>query len=401
MDKFILSVSQLNCYIKSLIDEDINLNCVFLKGEISNFTNHYRSGHLYFSIKDENSVIKAIMFSSFANRLKFKLENGMNVIVRGRVSVYEATGQYQFYVEDIQPDGIGALNLAFEQLKLKLQKEGLFDVKNKKPLSKYPSKIGVITSDTGAAISDIQQILSRRYAIAELILAPVLVQGDSAPKQIIDAINKFNILNAADVIIVGRGGGSIEDLWAFNDEGVARAIASSNIPIISAVGHETDFTICDFVADLRASTPSAAAELVALNKDDIFININFLYDSMLCSMKNKINAYKSKIDVFMKCRELNSPISIIENRSINLDLNVKRLNNIFSSILLNKKEEFIELNSKLDILNPLRIMSSGYNVASSKNTSKLIKSKKDVKINEEIILNFIDGEVDCIVKEVR
>ena len=265
----VLTIAQLNRYVKSRLDADENLYNVFLVGEISNFTDHYKTGHFYFTLKDSDAQIKAVMFRQNALRVKFKPENGLKVIVRGRVSLYEAAGSYQVFVDDMQPDGVGALNLAFEQLKERLQKEGLFDEAHKKPLPRYPQRIGVITSETGAAVQDILNILGRRFPYAEVVLAPVLVQGDGAPEQMIAALQDFNRLQNADVIIIGRGGGSAEDLWAFNDENLAYAVYRSEIPVISAVGHETDFTICDFVADLRAPTPSAAAELAVPDQTEL------------------------------------------------------------------------------------------------------------------------------------
>ena len=257
----VLSVSQINFFIKSLIEGDGRMRDIYARGEISNFTDHYRSGHLYFSLKDEKSVLKAVMFSSAARRLRFCPKEGMRVIVRGRVAVYEPGGQYQFYVEEMQPDGVGALSLAFEQLKEKLAAEGLFAEEHKRPIPPFPARIGVITSPTGAAVQDIRNILSRRWPAAEIVFCPVLVQGEDAAAQLTAAVKLMNAQKAADVIIIGRGGGSAEDLAAFNDETLARAVFASKIPVISAVGHETDFTICDFVADLRAPTPSAAESL--------------------------------------------------------------------------------------------------------------------------------------------
>ena len=257
----VLSVSQINFFIKSLIEGDGRMRDIYARGEISNFTDHYRSGHLYFSLKDEKSVLKAVMFSSAAHRLRFHPKEGMRVIVRGRVAVYEPGGQYQFYVEEMQPDGVGALSLAFEQLKEKLAAEGLFAEEHKRPIPPFPARIGVITSPTGAAVQDIRNILSRRWPAAEIMFCPVLVQGEDAAAQLTAAVKLMNAQKAADVIIIGRGGGSAEDLAAFNDETLARAVFASKIPVISAVGHETDFTIADFVADVRAPTPSAAAEL--------------------------------------------------------------------------------------------------------------------------------------------
>ena len=263
----IVSVSQLNTYLKGLLDSDPNLQYVFLSGEISNLTDHYSSGHIYLSLKDSKAVIKAVMFAFNASRLRFKPQNGMKVLVRGKVSIYELSGQYQLYIEDMQPDGIGALTLAFEQLKDKLNKEGLFDPQAKKPLPKFPEKIAVITSPTGAALQDIRNILTRRWPYAEIALYPVLVQGEGASSQLTNAINMVSESDT-DVAIIGRGGGSIEDLWAFNSEELARAIFSCKVPVISAVGHETDFTICDFVSDMRAPTQSAAAELAVPHRTE-------------------------------------------------------------------------------------------------------------------------------------
>ncbi|MBO5291012.1 MAG: exodeoxyribonuclease VII large subunit, partial [Clostridia bacterium] len=255
----VYSVAQLNNYVKSVLDNDENLNHLFVTGEISNYKPHY-SGHMYMTIKDETASIKAVMFAGNASRLKFKPENGMKVIIFGTVSLFQRDGSYQLYINDMQPDGIGALNIAFEQLKKKLEAEGLFSNQYKKPIPKFPQKVGVVTSATGAAVQDIFNVLKRRYPVAEVVLRPCQVQGDGAANDIANAIKEFNKVKGADVLIVGRGGGSIEDLWAFNEEIVARAVFDSEIPVISAVGHETDVTICDFVADLRAPTPSAAAE---------------------------------------------------------------------------------------------------------------------------------------------
>ena len=261
MSQTVLTVSQVNFFIKSLLEGDGRLQNVLISGEISNFTDHYRSGHLYFSLKDDKSVLKAVMFASAARRLKFRPKDGMKVLIRGRVSVYEPSGQYQLYAEDMQPEGMGALSLAFQQLKDRLSQEGLFDADHKREIPAFPQRIGVITSPTGAAVQDILQITGRRWPLAEIILAPVLVQGEQAPGQIVEALQEMDRRRACDVIILGRGGGSLEDLWAFNEEAVARAVYACTIPVVSAVGHETDFTICDFAADLRAPTPSAAAEL--------------------------------------------------------------------------------------------------------------------------------------------
>ena len=292
----VLSVSQLNRYIKMNFDADENLANIFISGEISNFTNHYRTGHLYFTLKDDSAAVRAVMFNSSAKRLKFMPEDGMKVIARGRVSVYEASGQYQLYVDDMQPDGVGALNLAYEQLKEKLQKEGLFSELHKKPLPPYPEKVGVITSPTGAAVRDIINVLGRRFPYAEIVFCPVLVQGDGAHLQLTDAVNLFNSERAADVIIIGRGGGSIEDLWEFNDEGLARAVYNSEIPVISAVGHETDFTICDFVADMRAPTPSAAAELAVPDANELQYALSALKNRMFLNVSSGIADRRSRLE---------------------------------------------------------------------------------------------------------
>lgn len=399
-DKIILSVSQLNFYIKSLFDSDSKLNDLLIQGEISNFTDHYKSGHLYFSLKDENSVVKAVMFSGNTKRLRFMPENGMKVIVRAKASLYEVSGQYQLYVEDMQPDGIGALSLAFEQLKDKLKKEGLFNTSIKKTIPKYPKKIGVVTSDTGAAIKDIENILSRRYPIAEVILCPVLVQGEGAPRQIVDAIQRFNSIKACDVMIVGRGGGSIEDLWAFNDERVARAIYESEIPIISAVGHETDFTISDFVADLRAPTPSAAAELAVPNINDIYAEI----DSYVLSLNKEITYilenYKTDLSILSNTLKNKNPEKIIEEKRLRLDIIYSELLKAFNNKLSLYKDKFVKLNSKLNMLSPLKVLSMGYTIAIS-SAGKSIKSVNDTEINENLILKMFDGEIDCIVKNKK
>ncbi|MDE6839137.1 MAG: exodeoxyribonuclease VII large subunit, partial [Acutalibacter sp.] len=261
MSSTLLTVTQVNRFLRSLIEGDGRLADITITGEISNFTQNSRSGHMYFSLKDSQSVLKSVMFAAAARRLAFTPQDGMKVIIRGRVSVYEPSGQYQLYAETMQPDGVGALALAFDQLKERLAGEGLFDPERKRPLPSWPMRIGVVTSPTGAAVQDILQILGRRWPVAEVVFCPVQVQGDAAVPQLILAVEKLNHARACDVIIIGRGGGSMEDLWAFNNESLARTVAWSQIPVVSAVGHETDFTICDFAADLRAPTPSAAAEL--------------------------------------------------------------------------------------------------------------------------------------------
>lgn len=395
----VLTVSQLNFYIKSIIDSDVNLENIFLTGEISNFTDHYQSGHFYFSLKDKKSVVKAVMFASFARRVRFRPQNGMRVIVRGRVAVYEVSGVYQVYVEDMQPDGVGALNLAFEQLKEKLLKEGLFDTKNKKTLPKYPQKVGVITSETGAVFWDIQNVMKRRFPLAEIVFQPVLVQGDDAARQIASAIEKFNNGELCDVLIVARGGGSIEDLWAFNDENLARTIAASKIPIVSAVGHETDFTICDFVADLRAPTPSAAAELVAPDMQKLISDIEYSASYVNSLMLCRVNDYR-KILVNLTEREvLKNPKKLVNNRKLVVEALANAFKLRFGEIVSKNKEKFLISVGKLDALSPLKLMSSGYCVAFDKKNS-VINCVAQVAKNDKICVAVLDGKFDCIVKNV-
>ena len=321
----ILTVVQLNTYIKTLLDTDENLNNLYVVGEISNFTDHYRTGHYYFTLKDENAVIKCVMFRGANSRLRFKPENGMRVVVRGRVSVYERDGQYQLYADDMQPDGLGALNLAFEQLKKRLEAEGLFNAEHKQPIPRYPSRIGVITSPTGAAVRDITNVLSRRFPSSVMVFCPVQVQGDSAAGQIADAIRRFNAGPYADALIVGRGGGSIEELWAFNEEQVARAVFDSKIPIISAVGHETDFTICDFVADLRAPTPSAAAELAVPDTFEQKTLLSSLTYRMGKAVSSSIDALRRELERLKSSPGLSSPVGSVQNHRIRLDSQISAL----------------------------------------------------------------------------
>lgn len=396
MKSSVITVSQLNYYIKSLVDGDAALNSVFVIGEISNFTSHYKSGHFYFSLKDEKSIVKCVMFKTYAARVKFRPVDGMRIVVRGKVSVYEAGGQYQMYVEDMQPDGIGALNLAFEQLKDKLAKEGLFDAAKKRLLPPFPMRIGVITSPTGAAIRDIENILARRFPIAQVIVCPVLVQGEEAPVQIIDAIERFNRVRAADVLIVGRGGGSIEDLWAFNDEGVARAVAASVIPVISAVGHETDFTICDFVADLRAPTPSAAAELAVPDKTELLNHTHACFLHMRQAMVSRISHNKMQLGTLLKSHSLKSPLDIIEQRRLYVDTLCAQINSVFSKQVAEQQSRFAALSGKLHMLSPLQVLSRGYLIALA-NGDKPLKSIQEVSVGQSVQLRLSDGTLGCTI----
>lgn len=395
----VLSVSQLNRYIKMNFDVDENLANIFISGEISNFTNHYRTGHLYFTLKDDSAAVRAVMFNSSAKRLKFMPEDGMKVIARGRVSVYEASGQYQLYVDDMQPDGVGALNLAYEQLKEKLQKEGLFSELHKKPLPPYPEKVGVITSPTGAAVRDIINVLGRRFPYAEIVFCPVLVQGDGAHLQLTDAVNLFNSERAADVIIIGRGGGSIEDLWEFNDEGLARAVYNSEIPVISAVGHETDFTICDFVADMRAPTPSAAAELAVPDANELQYALLALKNRMFLNVSSGIADRRSRLEYLTSKGALKSPDEMLLNRSQRLDTAFSKMLSSYENRIGGKKVEFISAATALSKLDPMSVLMRGFAFVSDKNGKNVYSSQALAK-GDKINVRFHDGSAVCEVKEI-
>lgn len=395
----VLSVSQLNRYIKMNFDADENLANIFISGEISNFTNHYRTGHLYFTLKDDSAAVRAVMFNSSAKRLKFMPEDGMKVIARGRVSVYEASGQYQLYVDDMQPDGVGALNLAYEQLKEKLQKEGLFSELHKKPLPPYPEKVGVITSPTGAAVRDIINVLGRRFPYAEIVFCPVLVQGDGAHLQLTDAVNLFNSERAADVIIIGRGGGSIEDLWEFNDEGLARAVYNSEIPVISAVGHETDFTICDFVADMRAPTPSAAAELAVPDANKLQYALSALKNRMFLNVSSGIADRRSRLEYLTSKGALKSPDEMLSNRSQRLDTAFSKMLSSYENRIGGKKVEFISAATALSKLDPMSVLMRGFAFVSDKNGKNVYSSQALAK-GDKINVRFHDGSAVCEVKEI-
>lgn len=395
----VLSVSQLNRYIKMNFDADENLANIFISGEISNFTNHYRTGHLYFTLKDDSAAVRVVMFNSSAKRLKFMPEDGMKVIARGRVSVYEASGQYQLYVDDMQPDGVGALNLAYEQLKEKLQKEGLFSELHKKPLPPYPEKVGVITSPTGAAVRDIINVLGRRFPYAEIVFCPVLVQGEGAHLQLTDAVNLFNSERAADVIIIGRGGGSIEDLWEFNDEGLARAVYNSDIPVISAVGHETDFTICDFVADMRAPTPSAAAELAVPDANELQYALSALKNRMFLNVSSGIADRRSRLEYLTSKGALKSPDEMLSNRSQRLDTAFSKMLSSYENRIGGKKVEFISAATALSKLDPMSVLMRGFAFVSDKSGKNVCSSQALAK-GDKINVRFHDGSAVCEVKEI-
>lgn len=393
----VLTVTQLNRYVKSVIDSDYNLNCIFLTAELSNFVSNLRSGHMYFTLKDENCAVKAVMFRNNAARLKFEPFDGMNVIIRGRVSVFETTGQYQVYVDDMQPDGVGALAMSFEQLKDRLEREGLFDASHKKPIPKFPERVGVITSPTGAAVQDIIKILNRRFKCAEVVFYPAQVQGEEAVGQLIEGIRYMDAQNAADVIIIGRGGGSMEDLWAFNSEALAREVYNCKIPIISAVGHETDFTIIDFAADLRAATPSAAAELAVPDSSEQKAYINKLCSSLKNSIAAMLNSRREKLDFITDRSFLGKPEALIANERLILDKYSYSLYNLEDNLFKLRRAEFAALASKLNALSPLNVLARGYSVAYK--DEKIIKSAGEINIKDELKICFNDGAVVCDVKE--
>ena len=388
----ILTVTQLNSYARSIIEQDSNLNNVFVVGEISNYVDHYRSGHLYMSIKDSQSVISAVMFAGNALRLKFRPENGMSVIIRGRVSIYERDGKYQLYIDDMQPDGIGALSLAYEQLKEKLSKEGLFDNEHKLPIPEFPHKIGVISSPTGAAVQDVLNVLNRRYPLAEIIFAGVQVQGDSAAQSICKAIKQMNSTDA-DVIIIARGGGSVEDLWPFNNESLAYEIYNSHIPIISGVGHETDFTICDFVADLRAPTPSVAAELAVPDIKEQKFYVSSLYNSLDKYVDNYLNNLGYDLDKLINSPVLQKPDKIVDNCLDYINSLNEKLNESFKDNLTDCSSEFAILCSKLDALSPLKVLGRGYSI--TKKDGVVINRFDSLKLGDKVSIQFVDGSVNA------
>ncbi len=389
----VLSVSELNEYIKAKLETDRLLKNVTIKGEISNFTKH-SSGHLYFSLKDDNSVIRAVMFKSAAQKMIFAPENDLMVIVSGRIGAFVRDGQYQIYVESMQPEGKGALALAFEQLKRKLAAEGLFDQRFKKPLPKIPACIGVITSPTGAAVRDIINVVSRRFPYAKLLIYPALVQGAGSAQSLINAVEYFDKTRSCDVIIIGRGGGSIEELWSFNDENLARTIFKCTIPVVSAVGHETDFTICDFVSDLRAPTPSAAAELAAPDTAKLlkqFSNITVLLDKYLT---HKIDRYKSELKHLKESPALTSAGYIIDEKNMQLLRLASGLENAAQMVLKEKRIEFTEKVAKLEALNPMSVLTRGFSAVYKNDT--LIKSVDDISNEDRIKIRMKDGSFDAV-----
>ena len=395
----ILTVSQLNTYVKSLLDGDRNLSAVYVRAEISNFTNHYRTGHYYLTLKDDAAAVRAVMFRSEAARLRFMPENGMRVLVRGRVSLFPRDGQYQMYIDDMQPDGAGALHVAFEQLKKKLAAEGLFDESRKKEIPRCPMRVGVVTSATGAAVQDILNILSRRFPLTTVVLCPVSVQGKDAAPQICEAIRRMNALRAADVLIVGRGGGSTEDLWAFNEECVARAVAASEIPVISAVGHETDFTICDFAADLRAPTPSAAAELAvpdSLEERGVLYGFDM---RALRAVRHRLREERMRLDRLSGRANLHNPKAFFAPHRLVLDALSDRLDRSVQTALHRDRNRLSVLCGKLDALNPMRVLVRGYAIAEK--DGRTVTDAAALAPGDEVSLHLARGSAACTVKSIR
>ncbi len=397
MTSTILTVSQVNTYLKSVIEQDSNLQNIYITGEISNFISHYKSGHCYFTLKDENAAVKAVMFRTAASRLRFTPENGMKVLIRGSISLYERDGVYQLYCEDMIPEGIGELAAAFEQMKEKLEKMGLFRPEHKKPLPAYPERIGVVTSAGGAALQDIINVITRRYPCGQIVLESVAVQGIGAAQQIAKAIDKFNLLKGADVIIVGRGGGSAEDLWAFNEEIVALAVYNSDIPVISAVGHETDFTIIDFVSDMRAPTPSAAAELAVPDVRDVLFSLDKELDSMTECLDRILDSYRMKLLAFENILTAHSPKNSYELYSQLLTACEEKLKTLFGGRVDFYTNALVHYTSRLEASSPLRLLSRGYCIVEDENTIP-VRSIGSVSEGDKIKIIMCDGSLDCTVE---
>ena len=397
MEQKILSITQINEYIRSRMDADPMLSNIAVRGEISNYK-LYPSGHHYFTLKDEGGALKCVMFKGNAFKLRFRPENGMKIIALGKISVFPRDGAYQLYVSAMTVDGVGDLHAAFEQLKAKLAAEGLFDPAHKKPLPKYPSVIGIVTSSAGAAVHDMLRILRKRYPLTKAILLPVRVQGVEAPPEIAAAIRYANHHKLADLLIVGRGGGSIEDLWAFNDEIVARAIYNSKIPIISAVGHEPDVTISDFVADLRAATPSNAAELAVPDQDALRQTLDAVATSMATALQRQVKAARQHLRSLASSPALCSPTGYLDQKRKDVDMLSNRLVSAHIRGVERKKRRFVELTAKLDAMSPLKVMTRGYSIAQLE-SGEVLRSTQQVKPDDKIVIGVSDGKINAIVTE--
>ncbi|WP_041667337.1 exodeoxyribonuclease VII large subunit [Acetohalobium arabaticum] len=400
MQQEIMTVTELTKYIKRRLETDDLLNNLLITGEISNF-HHHSSGHMYFTLKDDNSRLKSVMFRSANQNLKFQPEDGMEVIASGYVSLYESRGQYQLYVQDLQPEGIGALHIAFEQLKEELQKKGLFAVEHKQELPQFPQKVGVITSPTGAAIRDILSVIQRRFRGVSVLVAPATVQGDKAASTLVGALEILNQQSDVDVIIIGRGGGSIEDLWPFNEEEVARAIFSSQTPVVSAVGHETDYTISDFVADVRAPTPSAAGELVVSNQKEVNRYVKGLTDSLVQNIEQKLSDCRNQLVNLMERRVFLQPKRQLKDRKQRIDELEERLINLMERRLNLAQERLQSKAGKLDTLSPLNILSRGYSYCRKRDKKESLSSVSEIKPGDKLEIFLSDGKLEIEVMNIK
>lgn len=394
-----LSVKELNMYVKTLVDRDEFLNNVYVRGEISNFKRHY-TGHLYFTLKDGESLIKCVMFKSYTQNVLFEPQDGMSVLILGTVAVYERDGIYQIYVKGMEPDGVGALHAAYEQLKEKLNAKGMFDEVHKKQIPMLPKSIGVVTSKTGAVIRDIINVTTRRLPNVNIKLFPAAVQGVGAAETIVRGIKYFNENKNVDLIIIARGGGSLEDLWPFNEEITANAIYESELPIISAVGHETDFTIADFVADLRAPTPSAAGELAVPDRNEIIWKLQNINRRLSLSLSKKVESMHNRYQKVMNSKVMKSPLDTLNEKRLLIDNLIKSLEKNEKLELKNKKLVLVKAITALDTLSPLKTLARGYSIIESEN-GKLIKSTKDLKLNDEINITLNDGKIKAIVADCK
>lgn len=394
--KRIFSVSEINKYIKMLFDGDELLNSISIRGEITNFKAHY-TGHYYFTLKDESSTIKCVMFKGYAQFVKFKPADGMKVVINGQISAFERDGVYQIYCKSMSPEGLGDLYLAYEQLKEKLSKEGLFDISKKKKIPFLPQRVGVITSRTGAVIRDIINVSTRRYPNVNILIYPAAVQGVNVASTVIEGLKVFNELNNVDVIIIARGGGSFEDLFGFNDENLARAIYASKIPVVSAVGHETDFTICDFVSDLRAPTPSAAAELVYPEYTEIVSRIDKDKNRTIIAMKNYIERKRQYVERLKAAKLEKVPLDQVNKYRLAIDSMMTKSEATLKYMIEKYRTRCVKSIAKIDTLSPLKTLTRGYSVVEDED-GKIIKSVNDVSSNQEIKITVTDGKVSAIVK---
>ena len=398
MEQTIFAVSEVNEYIKNMLDTDERLNALFIRGELSNYK-VYPSGHHYFTLKDEAGALRCVMFRSSAVRLRFRPENGMKVIAFGRITVFPRDGAYQLYCADLTPDGVGDLHVAFEQLKAKLLEEGLFAREHKKPLPPFPHRIAIITSGAGAAIMDMLRILGKRYPLSKVLILPVRVQGAEAPAEIAGAIRYANHWKIADVIITGRGGGSIEDLWAFNDERVARAIYASEIPVVSAVGHEPDVTISDFVADVRAATPSNGAELVAPDKEELRKRLAQTQARMAAAVERQLSLSRQRLEALAGKRVLQSPMNYLQDKRMTLEYSRERLSSASQRLMQAKREQFVRLTAKLDAMSPLKVLSRGYSVVRTEDGS-VLRRAADARLGDRIQIDLMQGTLLAEVSQV-